>query len=276
MRLGDHFQLWTALLAGWIVCVWSLAALADSAHYVLRPGSSITAVCNGCTAPPAAPEPLSGSFDVTLLPVDSAFDVAAVTNLSLTSKRFTITGNGFLQRLGGDRQKMVLDAQVNDGKALLTSGRRQQVVGRDIHIVLSSGRTAPEAYVVVISASPVYSQPPDGDADGAADARDNCPADANTDQSDTDADGVGDACDRCGETLAASVITNDGCSVEQLCPCDAPAGGDHWDNQGQYLRCVSQATRSLRREGQISRGESLRMIRRAAGSGCGRTVVALR
>jgi hypothetical protein len=36
---------------------------------------------------------------------------------------------------------------------------------------------------------------PDGDADGTCDAADNCPLDANDDQSDLDADGAGDACD---------------------------------------------------------------------------------
>ncbi|MEM1177489.1 MAG: SdrD B-like domain-containing protein, partial [Acidobacteriota bacterium] len=36
---------------------------------------------------------------------------------------------------------------------------------------------------------------PDGDGDGSADRIDNCPADANSDQSDQDGDGVGDVCD---------------------------------------------------------------------------------
>jgi hypothetical protein len=37
--------------------------------------------------------------------------------------------------------------------------------------------------------------PPDGDADGVADATDNCPLTANPDQTDSDFDGIGDACD---------------------------------------------------------------------------------
>ncbi|MGK0359643.1 MAG: hypothetical protein ACI9U2_001949 [Bradymonadia bacterium] len=36
---------------------------------------------------------------------------------------------------------------------------------------------------------------PDGDADGVADADDNCPGAPNPDQADTDGDGAGDACD---------------------------------------------------------------------------------
>ena len=41
----------------------------------------------------------------------------------------------------------------------------------------------------------VVQTPPDADADGVADATDNCPATANTDQSDVDQDGLGDVCD---------------------------------------------------------------------------------
>lgn len=59
--------------------------------------------------------------------------------------------------------------------------------------------------------------PPDGDGDGVPDSEDNCPDDANADQSDTDGDGIGDACDPdTGEEAGAtdevarlSNVTND-------------------------------------------------------------------
>ena len=250
-------------------------ATAATLHYVLNRSSSITSVCNTCGTPPAAPEVLSGSFDVTILPVSSSFDVAAVTTINLTSGSYGINGNGFLQRLGVDRQAMVLDARVNGDKRLFTSGRRQHAGGRDITIVLSSPRSGSHTYVLVLSASPVDDAAADADGDTVSDAQDNCPAVPNPDQSDSDGDGVGEACDQCAAT-AGGLVNLHGCSVEQLCPCEASPSGEPWGSQADYLRCTAQATRTLRREGQVSRSESLRIMRKAARSACGRTVVALR
>src|SRR5512135_2957246 len=95
---------------------WNRTAAAGTRHYVLNTGSSITSVCNTCGEPPAAPETLSGSFDVTVLPVSSASDVAAVTSLALSSAKHTLGGHGFLQRIGPDRQAMVLEAEINGTK----------------------------------------------------------------------------------------------------------------------------------------------------------------
>ena len=59
---------------------------------------------------------------------------------------------------------------------------------------------------------------PDGDGDGVPDARDNCPAVANSDQKDGDTDGVGDACDtlppgnvppKPGETSVVKVVSGE-------------------------------------------------------------------
>lgn len=250
------------------------AAATGTRHYVLHAGSSITTVCHNCGTPPTAPQPLTGSFDVTLLPVSTIFDVAAVTNLSFGGESLAVSGNGFLQRLGGDRQAMVLDTRINGEKAWFTSGRRQHAQPQDITIVLSS-RNAQHGYILVLSASPVDEQPPDADGDGVADDKDNCPTVANADQLDSDHDGVGDACDQCDDTLSGAVVTGSGCSVEQLCPCDGPASGGAWDSQNSYVRCVARATRTLRRQGQLSRAESISVLRRAVRSSCGHTVVAL-
>jgi len=51
----------------------------------------------------------------------------------------------------------------------------------------------------------------DGDGDGVRNARDNCPAVANQNQSDRDADGVGDACDSCPDL--ANQAANQSCTM---------------------------------------------------------------
>jgi hypothetical protein len=254
---------------------WSAVAFAGTRHYVLNSGSSITSLCNACGEPPAAPEPLTGTFDVTILPVASASDVAAVTAVNLSSARHTLGGHGFLQRIGPDRQAMVLEAEINGAKVLLTSGRRQHAAGGGITIILSSSRTGEHTYVLVLSASPVNDQPADADGDGVPDAQDNCPSVANSNQSDSDGDGVGDACDHCPGTTDG-LVTRQGCSIAQLCPCEGPASGQQWEGQTDYLRCVARATRTFRRSRQMSRSESLQLLRRASRSGCGRTIIALR
>jgi hypothetical protein len=51
------------------------------------------------------------------------------------------------------------------------------------------------------------SPPPDADSDGVPDSSDNCPAVANTDQTDTDGDGIGDACDTTTDPQAPAAPT---------------------------------------------------------------------
>ncbi|MFI5394766.1 MAG: thrombospondin type 3 repeat-containing protein [Candidatus Binatia bacterium] len=258
----------------WLVC--AKTASADTLRYILNAGSSVTSVCNSCAEPPAAPEALSGSFDVTILPLSTIFDVAAVTNVKLVSRNFTVSGNGFLQRLGPDRQAMVLDTQVNGATVVFTSGRRQYADPVSITIILSSSRRADRTYVLVVSASPVSDQPQDTDGDGIPDAQDNCPSVANSDQRDSDGDGVGDVCDLCPDTPADQPVNRSGCSVDQVCPCDASATGQQWQSQREYLLCVARATSALYRGGKISTDQRRGIIRRAARSACGRTVVAWR
>jgi hypothetical protein len=59
----------------------------------------------------------------------------------------------------------------------------------------------------------VITQKKDSDADGIADANDNCPTVPNPDQNDVDGDGVGDRCDKCTKTPAGTVINEFGCPV---------------------------------------------------------------
>lgn len=81
----------------------------------------------------------------------------------------------------------------------------------------------------------------DKDDDGALNGDDNCPIVWNPSGQgeDADADGVGDACDVCSETAAEAVVDNDGCSLDQHCPCDLDPDGNPWASHGRYYRCYS-------------------------------------
>lgn len=70
---------------------------------------------------------------------------------------------------------------------------------------------------------------PDPDADGVCDVDDNCPVDANADQSDLDVDGIGDACDLCQGDNSTGDTDGDGvCDDNDFCVGDDSTGDpDH-------------------------------------------------
>lgn len=251
------------------------SASAISQTFILNPGSSITRICHECGEPPPPPEALSGTFELTALPVNVRFSVTAISDLRLMSEHFEIGGTGFLQRIGEGRIAMVLDAMVNGEEVMFASGRRQHGELRDIQLVLTSRDREGDSFVIILYASPYGQTIRDTDLDGVPDSTDNCPAVANTDQIDGDNDRHGDACDRCGATPLGELIDAKGCSLDQLCPCAARRSGKPWENQGQYLRCVGEAARMLRDGGRISRSDAMRMMRERARSGCGRIVLAM-
>jgi len=260
-----------------VVLVFAAATSAGASmdRYVLTGNSSVSVFCPGCEESIPRPQPLTGSFELTTLATEQPFGVAAVTTVRFQGANLSITGNGFWQQLGEQRQAMVLDVQVNGRRVLLTSGRRQNRGQRGFSIVLSSGKTASPTYLLVISAVRNTDAEPDTDGDGIPDSLDNCREVANPSQDDEDRDGSGDSCDTCQGTRAGSAVTRDGCALEQICPCEGPAGGQ-WESLGAYLRCVTWGVRQLRREGAMSVAEGRQAIRRAVRSGCGRLVVALR
>ncbi len=133
----------------------------------------------------------------------------------------------------------------------------------------------------------------DADKDGISDAKDLCPALSTPDNADADGDGVGDACE-CAkpdvkskfgthgdddddgiqnhqDCCAGTVITNDsvplcegqpslvstnGCSIEQECACDfrrvesrADADEVPWRNHGAWRKCVKKVARGLKKVG---------------------------
>jgi len=117
----------------------------------------------------------------------------------------------------------------------------------------------------------------DDDNDGVADGSDNCPFDANPDQSDTDGDGAGNVCDvdddgdgvidaddACVPTPLGEEVNAAGCSLSQLCPCDAP-----WKNHGAYVSCMAKATNAFVAAGLMSGAEKGAVMSEAGASDCG-------
>ncbi len=270
----------TAVAAALFLGAGARAQASDVIHYVLTPESRITYACHTCDPPVIQTEILSGSFDITAMPVPSAYAVEAVTGIRWHSQSFDIRGAGFEQRLGTNLMAMVVDSHINDNTALLTTGKRQRSSPAEIRLVLITPDKGDTSYTVSIVALPTAeaatTSAPDADGDGVADADDNCVAAANSDQADSDRDGVGDACDACPETSVSSPVLGDGCAVYQHCACDGPDEGSEWRSQREYLQCVTQVLKVLKQRGRISRRESLQMMQDAVRSGCGQRVVAMR
>ena len=251
-------------------------AAAYTVHYVLGPESQVVRTCQACDEPMGTPEPLQGTFDITLLQVPSDHTVEAITGIDWQSESFSFRGTGFIQRLGGDHVAMVLDTKVNGNSILLTSGRRRPSLTSDIRIHLSSPHDAEEGYVLTIFAVPDAADGPDTDGDGVSDALDNCPSTDPPDQEDSDNDGAGNVCDVCPETPLGSPVLSDGCAPSQRCPCEGPDTDTEWLSQREYVQCVARTLKLMHEQRKLSRSEVRQMMKDAARSGCGRRILALR
>lgn len=111
----------------------------------------------------------------------------------------------------------------------------------------------------------------DRDDDGVLNHDDNCPVIANDGGQDDDADGdtVGDACDACEGTGLAATVDRDGCSIDQLCPCDVDEEGEAWKSHSRYSRCVRDEVFRFR-QSRLLTPEEADAIRAAAAAGtCG-------
>jgi hypothetical protein len=84
-------------------------------------------------------------------------------------------------------------------------------------------------------------------------------------QLDGDQDGVPDSLDHCLATLPDSVVNADGCSIDQLAPCDG-----RWKNHGHFLRAFCTVTARFLQSGLIDPRQVRQLNRLAAQSACGK------
>lgn len=82
---------------------------------------------------------------------------------------------------------------------------------------------------------------------------------------DSDLDFVPDSRDNCPETLPNVLVDSEGCSIEQLCPCNGP-----WRGHGEYVSCMQRATSKFISEELISESQQLELVKQAAQSQCGK------
>jgi len=82
---------------------------------------------------------------------------------------------------------------------------------------------------------------------------------------DSDHDGVPDYLDQCAATVTNSLVNTNGCSLEDLCPCDGP-----WKNHGDYLKCLKDTTRDFQRAGLITEKERKALMKQGERSDCGK------
>ncbi len=70
---------------------------------------------------------------------------------------------------------------------------------------------------------------------------------------DSDGDGVPDANDKCPGSSSGAVDA-DGCTIAQLVPCAAPAGGGKWRNHGHHISEAAKTADAFVQAGLITRG----------------------
>ncbi len=87
---------------------------------------------------------------------------------------------------------------------------------------------------------------------------------------DQDFDGVPDAIDLCPNTPPCTVVDANGCSIDQLVPCDGPATGGTWRNHGAYVSTFVHVANEFRAQGLISDSERDAIVAAAAQSDCGK------
>ena len=86
-----------------------------------------------------------------------------------------------------------------------------------------------------------------------------------TGETDQDNDGVPDSQDHCPGTAPGAIVDADGCSIDQLVPCDGP-----WKNHGQYVSTIAHVSKEFVDQGLITHQQRAEIISSAAQSDCGK------
>jgi hypothetical protein len=91
-----------------------------------------------------------------------------------------------------------------------------------------------------------------------------------TGETDADNDGVPDSVDQCPGTPPGAIVDADGCSIDQLVPCEGPATGGTWKNHGQYVSAIAHVSGEFVEQGLISAQDRAEIVSDAARSDCGK------
>ena len=86
---------------------------------------------------------------------------------------------------------------------------------------------------------------------------------------DSDGDGVPDAVDQCPDTPPGVVVDANGCSIDQLVPCEGPVSGGAWKSHGEYVRAVVKTATDFLKAKLITRKQWAQIVSGAAQSRCG-------
>jgi hypothetical protein len=74
---------------------------------------------------------------------------------------------------------------------------------------------------------------------------------------------------QCPNTPPGEIANANGCTIDDLVPCDGPRRGGTWRNHGEYVVHVIRAATEFLDEGLISPAEWAEFVRKAARSKCG-------
>ena len=84
---------------------------------------------------------------------------------------------------------------------------------------------------------------------------------------DCDNDSVPNAQDTCGETPPDALVNSNGCTIEQVCPCDG------WLEHSNYVACVESASAEFQSAGLITSEQRAELVTHAATANCPPSVV---